>query len=249
MVFESAHALHQRVGLAQDRVRLRLCEVRLRKRALQHGVEIGRDRAHLLNGRAAGTAAPAAASAAAQSGALRTAVHAHARIDARHLRAGARHAAYRSAGLRAQQRGVRQQRTVAIGLDAEIVLDGQRDGIRHRQVEFARANQAIQAARIVEPHRRHDWRAVRTQNLRPLGLLHGERELRLRPALQGRQNARYRDTALHSQDSHLPTARAGRLAGITLSRCTCPEIASSIEMWFTSSVRPIARSNAILAWV
>ena len=272
-----AHGLDQRIRLAQYRVGLRLRQVRLRRGALQNRVEIRRDRAHLLDRRVAASSRAAASPAAAQSGALRAAVHAHAGIHAGNLRAGARHPANRPSGLRPFQRRLRQQRSIPVRLQPQIVLNRQRDRILHRQVQLPRPQQAVQPARIVQPHARHRLRPVRTQDRRPLRLLNRERQI-LRAALRhqarpGNQDAQgavpppplLRPTARMGSSfslrtlslrlcasalkghPHFPTPGAGSVAGMIDSLCTCPASASSIEMWLTSSVRPIAISNAIRA--
>ena len=77
------------------------------------------------------------------------------------LRRAAGHARQRTAGFGALQLPLGQNRIVASHLDIDIVLERERDGILHRQIQLSGANQIAEALGVAQADGRHFRRQIR----------------------------------------------------------------------------------------
>ncbi len=223
-------------------------------RVLKNRIQVLCHRSDLRNGGAAAAAA-AAGAVRRQAGRDLAAHHALAAGSLIDQAVPVGDAAQRAPALSSLQRPFGAQRSVAIHLQIEIILDRQRDCVLHRQVQASGADQTVQMVRVardspVEAEVGH----VRSDQQRTVRSLH-----RLRRYLFGRCIGRPEGSeqrgrkvfSARSSGSLLPLSWSfsGADAGIADSLATWPDAASSIEMPFTSSVCPTASSKATLACV
>ena len=136
--------------LADDGIELRKGDVSEHGRVLRHRIEHGCNRADLGNGRGPGTAASVAAAAACKTRADFASDNALAAGRLVDDRGSGGNAAQGSAGLGAYVAPFGVDWAVAGDFEIEIVFERHGDRVLNREIQFPGANEAVQAAVVLE---------------------------------------------------------------------------------------------------
>jgi len=239
---DAVRGVHKRRDLAEQRIYLRSGGMRPGAGILERWIEVRSYRSD-LGDLSVGVASAATASASGEASALDGAVDALAGSHLIDEGIAGWNAAKSSACLGALDGPFGGEGAVTVDFEIEIVFDGESNGVLQRDVEMAGADEGVEAIRIDGARARDGGGAVRAPDERAFwagdeGLLgeggcSSEEEKNSREALPGlkpRLQAKACSTTIHCCFSW----------GIEEVWETWPALASSMEMRFTSSVRPIA---------